>query len=142
MIDFNTSFGQHTIQRLHHDQVIWLVTTGADGTPQPSPVWFLWHNNAALIYSRPNTPKLANIARQPKVALHFNSTESGGDVVTLTGTAQQATEPVAPEAQAAFLAKYSAGIASLGATPESFLTSYSVPLLVSPAKLRGHWQGE
>ena len=40
--DAGTPFGDRVRERLVDEQVIWLTTVGADGTPQPNPVWFLW----------------------------------------------------------------------------------------------------
>lgn len=86
--DLRTPFGNRVARRLDAEQIIWLTTVGAGGTPQPSPVWFLWNDGAVLIYSEPNMPKLANIARNPRVSLTFNCTPEGADVVIMTGTAQ------------------------------------------------------
>jgi hypothetical protein len=33
-----TPFGQRVRRRLQNDTVIWIVTVGADGRPQPNPV--------------------------------------------------------------------------------------------------------
>src|SRR5215213_10216027 len=86
-IDTSTDFGARTTRHLEDDRIVWLATVGPDGTPQPSPVWFLWDGDTALIYSQPSAPKLRNIEQRPRVSLHFNCTASGGDVVILTGDA-------------------------------------------------------
>jgi len=39
--DPNTPFGERVQRRLATSKVIWLTTVGADGTPQPNPVWFV-----------------------------------------------------------------------------------------------------
>ncbi len=49
MLDLNTEFGKHVAQRLQHEQVIWLITISAEGTPFPRPVWFLWDDESILI---------------------------------------------------------------------------------------------
>ena len=86
-IDTSTDFGARVARHLEDDQVVWLTTVGPDGTPQPSPVWFLWDGDTALVRSQPSTPKLRNIEQRPRVSLHFNCTPNGGDVVILTGDA-------------------------------------------------------
>lgn len=136
-IDESTEFGARVERRLAEEQIIWLTTAGADGTPQPSPVWFLWQEGHVLIYSEPNTPKLRNIARQPRVALSFNSTSSGGDVVILTGLAEILSDAPLADAVPAYREKYRTGIAGLGMTPEQFATSYYTAIRVTPEKLRG-----
>ena len=72
MIDTTSEFGTRVAQRLQQEGIIWLTTVRGDGTPQPSPVWFLWDGETFLIYSQPGAPKVRNIARSPKVALHLN----------------------------------------------------------------------
>ena len=63
-IDFTTEFGQRALKRLQDEQVIWLSTTSPNGTPQPSPVWFVWKDDRVLIYSQPDTPKIRGIRTQ------------------------------------------------------------------------------
>jgi hypothetical protein len=40
-IDTSTEFGARATRHIDDDQIIWLTTVGPDGTPQPSPIWFL-----------------------------------------------------------------------------------------------------
>ena len=136
-VDTSTPFGSRVLRRLQEEPVIWLVTVDADGTPQPSPVWFLWDSETALIYSQPNTPKLRNIERQPRVALHFDGDSDGGNIIVLTGTA--AIDHDAPPATAVplYLEKYRTRIGDIGMEPDSFAAAYSVALRVTPAKVRG-----
>lgn len=135
-IDPGSEFGARVLRRLRDEQIIWLTTVRADGTPQPSPVWFYWHEEGMLIYSQPNTPKLRNIGANPTVALHFNSDADGGDIVVLTGAAR-IDQPVPSEVAAAYIDKYREGIQSLNSTPESFARSYSVAIIVTPTAVRG-----
>src|SRR5919202_4432924 len=86
MLDPTTEFGARVARRLREETLIWLTTVRADGTPQPSPVWFLWDGQTILIFSQPNKPKLRNIAANPRVALHLES-NGGGDVVIFNGEA-------------------------------------------------------
>jgi PPOX class probable F420-dependent enzyme len=136
-IDTNTDFGARVARRLEEEQVIWLTTVGPDATPQPSPVWFLWDGETIHIYSQPRTPKLRNIARSPRVSLHFNADEHGGDVVIFTGDARILDDGPPATAVPEYIAKYTGGIASVGMTPDSFAQSYSTPIHVTPTRLRG-----
>jgi PPOX class probable F420-dependent enzyme len=137
-IDTSTDFGARAAHRLEDDRVVWLSTVGPDGTPQPSPVWFLWDGDTALIYSQPSTPKLRNIEQHPRVSLNFNSTPSGGDVVILTGDAWIDASAEPASAVPAYIDKYTAGLQDIGLTPETFTTAYSVAIRVRPTSLRGH----
>ena len=42
MIDLTTQFGRKVKQHLRKEYVVWLTTVGADLSPQPRPVWFIW----------------------------------------------------------------------------------------------------
>ena len=115
-------------RRLREEQVVWLTTVRKDGTPLPTPVWFLWEGETILIYTLPGSIKLKNIAANPRAALNMNSDPWGGEVVVLTGEIQvERDEPTALQNQA-YLEKYRAGISDIEMTPESFSQGYSVAL--------------
>jgi PPOX class probable F420-dependent enzyme len=136
-LDTSTDFGARVARRLAEEEVVWLTTVRENGQPEPSPVWFLWDGSEFLIYSQPNTTKLANIAARPRVSLSFNSTATGGDVVVFAGEARIIPDEPAATDVPAYLDKYRAGITTIGMTPEGFASSYSVPIRVAPAKVRG-----
>jgi PPOX class probable F420-dependent enzyme len=136
-IDTSSAFGRRVLERLDKERVVWLTTVAADGTPQPSPVWFLWDGQQILMYSMPNTPKLRHIQARPNVALNFDSDE-GGDVVVLTGQARIAESEAAANATPAYLDKYREAIGEIGMDPDSFAKAYSVPVRITPTRLRGH----
>lgn len=137
-LDTNTAWGARVAQRLQHETVIWLTTVGADGVPQPSPVWFLWHEGCVLVYSKPNMPKLHNIARNPAVALHFDGNGRGGDIIVLTGAAELGPQTPPADEMPAYVEKYAADFARNGWSAAQFAQLYSVALWVTPRKVRGH----
>ena len=137
-IDTSTDFGARVTRHLEDDQIVWLTTVGPDGTPQPSPVWFLWDGDAALIYSQASAPKLRNIAGHSRVSLNFNCTPGGGDVVIITGDSWIDAEAPPASAVSAYIEKYSQGLRDIGLTPDAFAQTYSVALRVRPTSLRGH----
>jgi PPOX class probable F420-dependent enzyme len=98
----------------------------------------LWDGETVLIYSQPNTPKLRNITRSSLVTLNFDGDGHGGNIIVLSGTAQIDTAAVPANQDAAYLAKYQGGIASIGMTPEHFAAGYSVAIRVTPTSVRGH----
>jgi PPOX class probable F420-dependent enzyme len=116
---------------------IWLTTTGADDTPQPNPVWFLWDGESILVYSLPNAARVAHIKKNPRVSLNFNSNERGGDVVVIAGDAR--FEPDEPPASAnqVYIEKYAEFLARLRYTPDSFADKYSLAIRITPTRLRG-----
>jgi PPOX class probable F420-dependent enzyme len=136
-IDTTSEFGARVQRRLADEKVIWLITTDRDGTPQPSPVWFLWNGRTLLIYSQPDKPKVRNIQRSPRVALHFDTDGDGGDVVILTGQARVAEQAPPADQVPDYVRKYAAAIPEIGHSPESMAREYSVPIEVTPTRLRG-----
>lgn len=118
----------------------WLTTVSADGTPQPNLVWFHWDDEGFLIYTQPTSKKVKNLIRCPRVALHFDATPTGEDVVVFTGTAQMIAN--ADEAQRVhhnqpYVEKYRDGLATLGSSPEKMGEDYSIIIRVHPDKVRG-----
>jgi PPOX class probable F420-dependent enzyme len=123
-------------QRLRDHVAIWLTTMSAEGQPQSTPVWFLWDGSTFLMYSRPDTPKLANIAGNQRVSLHLDAENEGAHVVTMEATAEVAEgQPPADEVPE-YVEKYRGPIADLGWTPESFAGDYSVPLRITPTRVQ------
>ena len=136
-IDTSSEFGARVLRRLNDEHVIWLTTVRETGQPEPSPVWFLWDGETFLIYSQPNTVKLRNIAARPRVSLNFDTRSGGDDVVVFAGEARIAEEEPPLTAVPAYLEKYKDSIPGTGMTPESMAASYSVPIRVTPTKVRG-----
>ena len=137
MIDFNTPPGPRALQRLNAEGVAWLVTSGRDGVPQPTPVWFLWENDQIVVFSQPDTGKTRAIARNPQVAFHFNFGGSGDDIQVFNGTAAIDDHGPKVDQTPAYVTKYQSGMTSIGMTPEAFAAEYRVRIVITPHKLRG-----
>ena len=138
LIDASTPFGKRVLERLEREPVIWLTTTGRDGTPQPNPVWFLWDDGAFLIYSLPDASRVRNLERSPRVALHFDTDGQGGDVAVFTGEARIAPDEPPSHEVPAYQARYERRIRDgLRLTPEQFASRYSLAIRVTPTRLRG-----
>lgn len=127
-------FGSHADALVADAAVAWLTTVRADGQPQASPVWFVLDDDEFLIYNRSDTPRIRNIAANPRVSLNLDSNE-GSDVLTIEGTARVVEGPASvdhPEYQS----KYAMRIADLGYTPEQFAEGYPVAIRVKPERWR------
>jgi PPOX class probable F420-dependent enzyme len=136
----DSDFGQRVHRRLRDEKVIWLTTTGEDGTPQPNPVWFLWEpdDEAVVIYNATDAKRLDRFALRPRVALHFDSNGQGGDIVVLTGVAEQALDVPQADGNEVYLAKYGESIGRMNSDPVKFAQAYSVPIRVRVSRVRGH----
>src|SRR4051794_6990186 len=128
----DSEFGARVRTRLQDEQLVWLTTTSDDGTPQPNPVWFLYEpdNTPGIVYNANSAKRLEHIAVRPRVALSFHADAYGGDVVVITGVAEQALDIPAPDQHEAYLTKYASGIERLPSTPERFAEQYSVPVRI------------
>ncbi len=135
----DSEFGRQVRARLRDEQTIWLTTVGADGTPQPNPVWFLWDGESddVLIYNANKAARLRHIADRPQVSLNFNTGPGGEDVVVFTGTAEVDSAAPPVDRNAPYLAKYTAGIQGLGSTAEQMAANYATVLRIRLAKVRG-----
>ena len=135
MINLTSKLGVRVARRLQKDQIIWLTTMGSDGTPQPNPVWFYWDGKNISVYSQPNSHKLKNISRNPKVSVNFQANGEGGDIIVLAGNATIVKNP--PKHDPRFVEKYRKAIPKIGHTPESLAASYNVLIRISPRRVRG-----
>jgi PPOX class probable F420-dependent enzyme len=138
MVDESTEFGERAARRLREERIAWLTTVSLRGMPQPIPVWFLWDGDASvLVYSQPDTPKLRNIAANPRVSLNLDGNGEGGDIVVCLGRASVSDDPPADQVDE-YVEKYKALIERNRWTPASFASDYSVPLRIAISRIRGH----
>ena len=138
LLDTSSEFGQRAARRLTEEQLAWLTTVDAKGTPQPVPVWFLWDgDDSILIYSRPDTPKLRAIERNPRVSLNLDGNGKGGDILVALGEAAVSDDPPADRIPA-YVEKYRPRLDWNRWSPEQFAADYSVPIRVRVTRVRGH----
>ena len=124
----------HARERLANDVIGWLTTVRPDGRPQTFPIWFLWEDGEALVYSDRRARRNANLASNPCVTLHLNDDGRGGDVVILEGDARIDDDTPPPQEHAAYLAKYGALIESSFTTAQEFASIYNVPIRIRPTR--------
>ena len=136
VLDSGSDKDHLALARLDRERVAWLTTVTADGQPQTVPLWFLWEDGEALIFSDRRAKRNANIAANPRVSLHLNDNGRGGDVVILEGEARvDAAAPQVTEHRA-YLAKYGAWINEYLTSAEEMATIYNVPIRVRPTRGR------
>lgn len=132
-------FGQRVRTRLRDEHLLWFTTVGADGTPQPNPVWFLWDGADSLImYNLASANRLTHIASRPRVALNLDGNGQGGDIVVLIGRAELAPDAPAAHENEQYLAKYREPMGQVSGTPEAFGAAYPVAVTVRIERVRGH----
>ena len=140
MIDLNSTFGEAVKEHLKNQYVIWLTTVDSNLTPQPRPVWFIWEAESFLIFSQAKAHKVAHIKKNPKVALHFNTDETGDKhVVVFVGDASIDANCAPAHEVPEYFKKYKEGISNLDMTPEGFSDEYCIALRIRPTEIRG-WE--
>jgi PPOX class probable F420-dependent enzyme len=137
MIDPKTKAGARAAERLERELILWLTTVTAEGQPQASPVWFLWTDGEILLYSRADTPRLANVQANPRVAATFDGDGEGGDVVSIEGEARVARERATlADVPLAYIEKHATKLAAYGWTMESMLVDYPIEIRIRPTRVR------
>jgi PPOX class probable F420-dependent enzyme len=133
-----TPFGARMRARLSEEIAVWLTTVGANGTPQPNPVWFVWDGaTSVVVYNRADAHRLENLRRVPRWSMNFDGNGRGGDVVVLTGSVAAIGEAPAASRNEAYLAKYRESMTRVGGSPEQFDAEYPVPLRLTIERVRG-----
>ncbi len=135
--DPSTTFGQRVRDRLAEEIVLWLTTVGADGTPQPNPVWFLWEGeDTILIYNRLGANRITHVRAHPRVSLNFDGNGRGGDIVVLTGTAELLEDfPLASEYEP-YREKYASHVSRVFGDADDFARQYPVAMRIRITRVR------
>lgn len=122
--------------RLQHNLMAWLTTVRPNGQPITIPLWFLLlENETILIYSKPSSAKLRNIAENPHVSLALDVCDLGRNIVRLEALAAPANDQPAADKNPAYLAKYTERIAALFETPDNFASQFTTPVIITPTRL-------
>ncbi|MDO8754706.1 MAG: hypothetical protein Q7J80_12485, partial [Anaerolineales bacterium] len=102
-------------------------------------VWFVWHQDSFMIFSRPNNGKVAHISQNPQVSLNFNTDAAKGDidVITFIGEAKIIAKPSTIDERAAYQGKYHDGILGIKMTVEEYWAAYSTVIRITPTRLWG-----
>ena len=123
-------------EHLATDVVGWFTSVGADGTPQSSPIWFLWDGPTIFFYSQPDTPKLRNLARSTRVSFNLQSDVYADHELIIEGDAR--VDPSIPPADVheRFRAKYAEPLAHSDMDEYEAARDYSVPIRITPTRVR------
>jgi PPOX class probable F420-dependent enzyme len=136
LLDRQNKKHAHALDRLREELVVWLTTVTTEGQPQSSPVWFLWDDDVFHVFSQPHRPKLRNISANPGLALHLEGGPEGEDVVVFEGTAKIDRDAPSATDLPDYIGKYRRQIGGYEWTPEGFAADYSVPVLITPTRVR------
>lgn len=140
-VDFSSA--PHVRELLETEKVAWLTTIAPSGTPQPTVIWFVWDGEAITVFSQPTSKRLRNLQQNNRVALNFNSDETGSFDAVITGTATINEDAASTDAAKLVPAKYTyegeapGTLGKTGLTPEKYFEEYSVAIRIEPERVRG-----
>ncbi|MBM3696760.1 MAG: TIGR03667 family PPOX class F420-dependent oxidoreductase [Actinobacteria bacterium] len=135
-LDLGTEAGRLAEQHLHDDVVGWLTTVSPDGRPQSSVISFLWDGETILFYSKPDAPKVRNLAANPRVSFHLNCDPYGDHMVTIEGRALVDEAAAASDVLPDYRAKYLEPLAHWGMDEAETAAAFSLPIRIIPERFR------
>lgn len=135
-LDPGTDEGHLAARHLQDDIVGWLTTVAPDGRPQSSVISFLWDGETILFYSKPDTPKLRNIAANPRVSFHLNCDPYGDHMVVVEGRAAVDEGAAPSDLHPEYRAKYRAPLAHWGMDEAETARDFSVSIRILPERFR------
>jgi PPOX class probable F420-dependent enzyme len=138
-LDRADKFQARVYDQLQHEIIVWLTTVTSSGQPQPNPVWYMWDGaDRLIVYSKPDSARMRNIASNPKVSLNFDTDARGDMAAILTGTiAVDGSVPPCNQLPG-YAEKYHAGLVQLDTDIDNMAGEFTVPLVVTIDKLRGY----
>ena len=125
-------------EHLENDVVGWLTTVSPDGRPQTAVISFLWDGEGILFYSKPDTPKIRNLAAHPDVSFHLNCDPYGDHIVVVEGLAGPAPHEARSDVHHAYRRKYREPLEHWGMAEKQTADEFSVPIRIIPERIR-YW---
>lgn len=138
IFDAGGETGARALERLRTEVIGWLTTVTPEGQPQTFPIWFLWEDGEAVIYSDHRARRNGNVRANPRVSLHLDDDGQGGDVVVLEGEARIDGRARPLTEHAAYLAKYGARIIDSFGSAEAMAAVYNVVIRIRPTRGRAY----
>jgi PPOX class probable F420-dependent enzyme len=123
-------------RHLAADVVGWLTTVAADGRVQSSPVSFLWDGETVLFYSKPDAPKIRNIAANPGVSFGLNTDKYGDHVLVFEGTAEVDAAAPSWSNDPAMVAKFREPLEHWELDEAETSRDFSVAIRIRPTRVR------
>ena len=126
------------LARLGSEQIAWFGTTGRDGYPHAVPIWFVWRDGRAIVFSEPDTVKVRNVRADGRVVFHLEGGVDGEEVTVLRGTAALSTRPTTEWLASIgdeYEEKYREGLAAQNFSLPEMAARYSVVIEVTPLQL-------
>jgi PPOX class probable F420-dependent enzyme len=128
--------GAWAAEHLATDVVGWLTTLAPDGRLQSSPISFLWDGRSILFYSKPDTPKLRNIAAHPQISFNLNSDTYADHTLVIEGIAAVDDTVLPSDVHPTYAAKFHAPLAHWEMDEAQTAREFSVAVRITPVRIR------
>ena len=125
-------------ERLRSEPTVWLSSTRPDGRPHVVPVWFNWDGSVFDLFSKPNAQKVRNLREHPAVMLAVGQPTEEWDVELVEGTAAIIARPTSEVVTPTMFEKYAGLMARAALDTETFVTTYSQPVRITPTRFLGY----
>jgi PPOX class probable F420-dependent enzyme len=122
---------------LREDRHAVLATTRRNGTPQLTPVWFLYEDGQLYISAGASTAKVHNLRRDPRTSVCVDGCRGDERYVILSGTATlvEPGEPLQQETRWRIIRKYHDSDGAAQRYYDSIKDSPAALIIVSPDKI-------
>lgn len=135
--DLTTKSGAAAAQRMGTEAIGWLTTVARDGTPQTSPVAFLWEEEHILLWSEASAPKVTNLVENHRCSFHLNSDHHGLQVVTIEGTAHLPPDGPPWNEVPGFVEKYAEEFVSIWKLDiDETASQFTQQIVITPVRTR------
>ena len=124
--------------RLRSEPTAWLSSTRPDGRPHVVPVWFSWDGSVFDLFSKPNAQKVRNLREHADVMLAVGQPNEVFDVELVEGRATVLLDPTASVIRPTMFEKYAELMARAALDRETFVTTYSQPVRITPIRFLGY----
>lgn len=121
--------------RLDRESILWLTTVRPNGQPQTLPVWYVLDGDEILVWSI-DGKRVQNLGSNPKVSAHVNDDGRGGDILSIEGTAVVDGARGSAKDHAKYVDRYQSFLNSYDWSWDGFSEKYSVPVVITPMKIR------
>ncbi|MDQ3691981.1 MAG: pyridoxamine 5'-phosphate oxidase family protein [Chloroflexota bacterium] len=132
---------QHRVSiedRLRTEPTVWLSSMRPDGRPHVVPVWFNWDGSVFDLFSKPNAQKVRNLREHSDLMLAIGQPTVEFEVELVEGIAQVLPDPTADVIRPTMFEKYSGLMARAALDRETFVTTYSQPVRITPTRFLGY----
>jgi PPOX class probable F420-dependent enzyme len=107
-----------------------------DGTPQSSPISFLWDGGTIFFYSEPDTPKLRNLSASPRVSFTLRGDAYADHLLIIEGDAALDRSIAPSDVHPAYREKYREPLAHWEMDESETARRFSVPIRITPTRIR------